>query len=169
MSQSDASSNQAPQSSPSALPPPCAGGCGFYGSKDQKNCCSVCFKKMYPEEASKKQPSSSNTTSTKDTQNTDKSKDPNTESKEDSTADDKTDKEEPKPKRKVQKKKNRCWNCRKKVTLAGQFECKCGYVFCGRHRYPDAHSCDFDHKQQHKDQLAKDNKTVAPPKLVNKI
>eukprot|EP01083_Nonionella_stella_P134025 407729_1 len=105
MTQSDASSNKSPQSSPSALPPPCAGGCGFYGSNDQKNCCSVCLKKMYPEEASKKQPSSYNTTSTKDTQNTDKSKDQNTESKEDSTADDKTDKEEPKPKRKVQKKK----------------------------------------------------------------
>jgi len=33
----------------------CAGGCGFYGSVDQKNCCSLCYKKMYPEEAKNKQ------------------------------------------------------------------------------------------------------------------
>eukprot|EP01083_Nonionella_stella_P108972 317287_1 len=33
--------------------PRCAGGCGFYGTKDTKNYCSVCFKKMFPQEAFK--------------------------------------------------------------------------------------------------------------------
>merc|ERR1712233_107554 len=78
---------------------------------------------------------------------------------------DNDEKESKKPKKKVQKKKNRCWQCRKKMTLAGQFECKCGYVFCGKHRYPDSHSCDFDHKKIHQCKLAKDNKVVAPSKL----
>mmetsp|Transcript_16450 Transcript_16450/g.26033 ORF Transcript_16450/g.26033 Transcript_16450/m.26033 type:complete len:163 (+) Transcript_16450:167-655(+) len=151
-------SNQAPQSS---VPTPCVGGCGFYGSAEQKNCCSQCYKKMYPEEANKlASPSMAASTNTSE-----KNKD--TESKQDSTATDNDSNQEQTQKatKKVQKKKNRCWNCRKKVTLAGQFECKCGYVFCSLHRYPDAHSCDFDWKKQHQDKLAQDNKTVAPSKL----
>merc|ERR1711933_222806 len=121
----------------------CAGGCGFYGSVEMKNYCSQCFKKRFPEEANSK---SSN--------NTNKNK------KEIETCV-KVDE----PKKKVQKKRNRCWQCRKKMTLAGQFECKCGYVYCGKHRYPDSHNCDFDHKKIHQAKLAKDNKTIAPSKL----
>ena len=37
---------------------------------------------------------------------------------------------------KIQKNKGRCWGCKKKVGLTG-FECRCGYVFCGTHRYAD--------------------------------
>ena len=74
---------------------------------------------MYPEEwESMQQKSTSN--------NNDKPKD--NESKEQSKDNKDIKKDEKKPKRKVQKKKNRCWNCRKKVTLAGQFECKCGML-----------------------------------------
>lgn len=45
----------------------------------------------------------------------------------------------------VQKNRMRCFECRKKVGLTG-LECQCGYVFCGKHNYPDAHDCDFDFK-----------------------
>lgn len=33
-----------------------------------------------------------------------------------------------------------------KVPLAKQAanKCRCGYVFCDRHRYPDRHDCDVD-------------------------
>jgi len=133
----------------------CAGGCGFYGSVDQKNCCSLCYKKMYPEEAKNKQTTQSS--------NNKKDKPKESESKESEKVLDAQ--KEDKPKKKVQKKKNRCWLCRKKITLAGQFECKCGYVYCAKHRYPDSHSCAFDHKKQHQLKLKKDNKTVAPSKL----
>lgn len=47
------------------------------------------------------------------------------------------------PVRKVQKNRMRCFSCRKKVGLTGT-ECRCGYVFCGMHRYPEEHNCDFD-------------------------
>lgn len=47
------------------------------------------------------------------------------------------------PVRKVQKNRMRCFSCRKKVGLTGT-ECRCGYVFCGEHRYPEEHKCDFD-------------------------
>lgn len=160
MSQSEnPSSNQSSEAT--GLPPPCAGGCGFYGNKDQKNCCSLCFKKLYPEEY-EKQNNSKNTNKNNDKNNTETTKaNDDNESKEDANKICK----EVKPKKKVQKKKNRCWECRKKISLAAQFQCKCGYTFCGQHRYPDAHKCDIDHKKQYKDKLAQDNKTAVPSKL----
>jgi len=131
------------------LPPPCAGGCGFYGNKETKNCCSLCFKKMYPNEAA----------------NDDKKPKKDDNKPKDTEQKDKEPSKSEEPKKPIQKKKNRCWNCNKKVSLAGQFKCKCGYVYCAMHRYPDAHNCTFDWKKQHQDKLAKDNKTVAPSKL----
>jgi len=156
MSQSeDPSSNQ---SSETALPTPCVGGCGFYGSAETKNYCSQCYKKMFPEKITSP-PSNNNNKKNKN-------EDKNEESKEnDNDKECIKIEEDKKPKKKVQKKKNRCWQCRKKMSLAGQFECKCGYVFCGKHRYPDSHECDIDFKKIHQKKLAKDNKTVAPSKL----
>eukprot|EP00998_Keelungia_sp_KM082_P008117 NODE_4301_length_795_cov_29.336826_g4278_i0.p1 GENE.NODE_4301_length_795_cov_29.336826_g4278_i0~~NODE_4301_length_795_cov_29.336826_g4278_i0.p1 ORF type:complete len:180 (-),score=67.20 NODE_4301_length_795_cov_29.336826_g4278_i0:59-598(-) len=63
--------------------------------------------------------------------------------------------------RKVQKKRNRCFQCRKKVGILG-FECKCEYVFCAGHRYPHSHGCEFDTRAQQQKLLAKKN-----PKLNN--
>uniref|UniRef100_A0A7S3PK35 AN1-type domain-containing protein n=1 Tax=Aplanochytrium stocchinoi TaxID=215587 RepID=A0A7S3PK35_9STRA len=56
-----------------------------------------------------------------------------------------TPEEEEKPKKKVQKNRMRCFECRKKVGLTG-LECQCGFVFCGQHNYPANHNCDFDFK-----------------------
>jgi len=166
MSQSEnPSSNQSSEAT--GLPPPCAGGCGFYGNKDQKNCCSLCFKKMYPEEFKARNTSNNNNKNNdKNSNDINKGKDEDNESKADGDTNTICKKAD-KPKKKVQKKKNRCWHCRKKVSLAAQFQCKCGYTFCGMHRYPDAHNCDsMDiHKKQYKDKLAMDNKTAVPSKL----
>ncbi|KAJ1960768.1 hypothetical protein IWQ62_004104 [Dispira parvispora] len=62
----------------------------------------------------------------------------------------------PKP---VQKNKNRCYLCRAKIPLAKQAinRCKCSYIFCDTHRYPDKHDCDFDYLQRGRDILAKNN------------
>lgn len=114
---------------------------------------------MYPEEANKSNNNNKNIINDNDKSNSNKNED--NESKEDNN----NNNEEEKPKKKIQKKRHRCWQCRKKMTLAGQFECKCGYVFCSKHRYPDSHQCDFDHKSIHQAKLAKDNCTVAPSKL----
>ena len=48
-------------------------------------------------------------------------------------------------KKKIQKNKKRCFNCRKKVGFYG-FKCKCDYVFCSKHRQPDSHECTYDYK-----------------------
>ena len=50
----------------------------------------------------------------------------------------------------------RCHACRKKLGLAGGITCKCGFVFCSKHRYPDQHTCSFDFKAHDRAQLAKD-------------
>eukprot|EP00183_Erythrolobus_madagascarensis_P000374 CAMPEP_0185847858 /NCGR_PEP_ID=MMETSP1354-20130828/2957_1 /TAXON_ID=708628 /ORGANISM="Erythrolobus madagascarensis, Strain CCMP3276" /LENGTH=233 /DNA_ID=CAMNT_0028548191 /DNA_START=118 /DNA_END=819 /DNA_ORIENTATION=- len=68
------------------------------------------------------------------------------------------------PRRKVQKNKGRCFECRKKVGLTG-FTCRCGYVFCGEHRYADQHACTFDYKSQAKELLTKANPVVVASKV----
>eukprot|EP00186_Timspurckia_oligopyrenoides_P000388 CAMPEP_0182441976 /NCGR_PEP_ID=MMETSP1172-20130603/944_1 /TAXON_ID=708627 /ORGANISM="Timspurckia oligopyrenoides, Strain CCMP3278" /LENGTH=280 /DNA_ID=CAMNT_0024636607 /DNA_START=97 /DNA_END=939 /DNA_ORIENTATION=+ len=67
-------------------------------------------------------------------------------------------------KRKIQKNKGRCFECRKKVGLTG-FTCRCGFVYCGEHRYADRHECEFDYKSHAKDQLIKANPLVVAAKL----
>ena len=68
------------------------------------------------------------------------------------------------PERPVQKNPGRCWKCNKKVGLTG-FKCKCGYVFCGAHRYAGEHECDFDYKTTGREAIAKANPVVVAPKL----
>jgi hypothetical protein len=74
------------------------------------------------------------------------------------------DEEEMPPPRKVQKNMNRCFSCRKKVGLTG-FKCRCGYVYCGEHRYSDKHECDHDYKTEAKELLEKNNPMVVASKL----
>lgn len=75
---------------------------------------------------------------------------------------DKTDEEH--GKKKVQKNKGRCFECRKKIGLTG-FACRCGFVYCGEHRYADKHGCDFDYKAHGKDLIIKANPQVVAAKL----
>lgn len=60
--------------------------------------------------------------------------------------------------------KKKCGVCKKKVGLTG-FQCKCGLVFCASHRYPEAHSCPYDHKTAERQKLAEDNPLVEASKL----
>jgi len=60
--------------------------------------------------------------------------------------------------------KGRCWTCQKKVGLTG-FECRCAFVFCGKHRYSDQHNCDFDYKAEQKKLLAAANPVVKGDKV----
>ncbi|KAI3787620.1 hypothetical protein L1987_42218 [Smallanthus sonchifolius] len=62
---------------------------------------------------------------------------------------------------------NRCLTCNKKVGVMG-FKCKCGDTFCGNHRYPEEHDCDFDFKRSGRDAIAKANPVVKAEK-VNRI
>ncbi|XP_051955099.1 AN1-type zinc finger protein 3-like isoform X2 [Xyrauchen texanus] len=46
-----------------------------------------------------------------------------------------------------QKNRRRCFQCSSKLELvqAELGSCRCGYVFCMRHRLPEQHKCEFDH------------------------
>ncbi|KAI3458250.1 hypothetical protein Pfo_014913 [Paulownia fortunei] len=60
--------------------------------------------------------------------------------------------------------KKRCRSCSKKVGLTG-FVCKCGEIFCGVHRHPEAHACKFDFKIAGKLVLIKENPVCRGDKL----
>lgn len=69
-----------------------------------------------------------------------------------------------KPSDKPKAKKNRCFSCRKKVGLTG-FDCRCGNVFCGVHRYSDSHSCSFDYKADAAEKIRRENPVVVGEKI----
>lgn len=56
------------------------------------------------------------------------------------------EKKEEKQPQPQQKDRKRCYNCNKKIGLLG-IECKCGMVFCNRHRLPEDHDCGFNHQE----------------------
>ncbi|KAF7811862.1 zinc finger A20 and AN1 domain-containing stress-associated protein 5-like [Senna tora] len=62
------------------------------------------------------------------------------------------------------KKSNRCKSCNKKVGLTG-FQCRCGDLFCGKHRYPEEHSCTVNFKQIGREILIKQNPVIKADKL----
>jgi len=74
--------------------------------------------------------------------------------------------EEKAPAKKVQKNKKRCFECRKKVGIVG-FECRCGFVYCGKHRFPEEHQCEFNHASFEKQQLVKKANATAEAKKVD--
>ncbi|XP_053911046.1 AN1-type zinc finger protein 5-like isoform X2 [Cuculus canorus] len=61
-------------------------------------------------------------------------------------------------------KKNRCFTCRKKLGLLG-FDCRCGNVFCGFHRYSDRHNCPYDYKAEAAEKIKKENPVVVAEKI----
>ncbi|XP_030646925.1 AN1-type zinc finger protein 5a [Chanos chanos] len=61
-------------------------------------------------------------------------------------------------------KKNRCFTCRKRVGLTG-FDCRCGNLFCGIHRYSDKHNCTYDYKAEAAAKIRKENPVVVADKI----
>jgi hypothetical protein len=64
----------------------------------------------------------------------------------------------------AKKPKKRCGMCKKKLGLTG-FECRCGLLFCGVHRYSDKHDCSFDYKENGRAELSKLNPVCAGEKI----
>jgi len=124
---------------------PCLGGCGFFATAKTENYCSKCY--------SKKEGNDKATVDKAKKEKEDAEKTKVEEEKKDAGGD---APEEEKQVRPVQTDKTRCWvkGCEKKVGLMG-FDCRCGYVFCAKHRYAETHDCDYDHQQRGRDILAK--------------
>lgn len=64
----------------------------------------------------------------------------------------------------LRKKRCTAHGCRKRVGMMG-FKCRCGGVFCETHRYPETHSCEFDHKASERRKIAVDNPVIRGSKL----
>jgi hypothetical protein len=48
-------------------------------------------------------------------------------------------------------------------------KCRCGYSFCGKHRYSDTHDCTFDYKRAQKDKLVEGLQKVEADKVKNRL
>ncbi|XP_050443533.1 AN1-type zinc finger protein 4-like [Adelges cooleyi] len=65
----------------------------------------------------------------------------------------------------VEKKKKRCAQCNKKLTISAQYTCRCGLNFCPEHRYSESHNCTYDYQKNGRDSIEKNNPLVVRPKL----
>lgn len=65
----------------------------------------------------------------------------------------------------VSKKTMRCGHCKKRLTIVNIYNCRCGKIFCGQHRYSEAHNCKYDYKSEGKKILEQSNPLVIAKKL----
>jgi len=136
---------------PAGDPVPCNGGCGFFGNSKTEGYCSKCFKEKEGKEAK-------GSDEKKEADKKDEKKADGEEGEKKDADASPMEVETPKEKEE-QKDKTKCWLCSKKVGLLG-FDCRCGYVFCSKHRYAEDHDCQFDHQKKGRDILAKNNPTI---------
>ncbi|GAA56702.1 aspartyl protease [Clonorchis sinensis] len=59
---------------------------------------------------------------------------------------------------------NRCHACHKRIGLTG-LQCRCGFTFCGYHRYTDRHDCTFDYQEQGQNEIRRANPEVKGEKI----
>ncbi|XP_008439393.1 zinc finger A20 and AN1 domain-containing stress-associated protein 10-like [Cucumis melo] len=122
----------------------CANNCGFYGNPNNQNLCSACYIAFLKETGVKYFEQQISSKSKINLETRQSSSSGSLESPETCVHND------PEP----SKTKNRCEICGKRVGIVG-FSCRCGGCFCGKHRYPEEHSCGFDHKEDGRMILAK--------------
>ncbi|MCO5609573.1 hypothetical protein L7F22_063803 [Adiantum nelumboides] len=134
-----------------AEPMLCVNKCGFYGTPQNHNLCSCCFKlqnlSIAPSPALSSSPACPK--EQVDAIATSSSSAPAT---------------EPPASALDPQKPNRCLACRKRVGLTG-FKCRCGDVFCSSHRYSDQHQCPFDYKAVARQAIAARNPVVKGDKV----
>lgn len=156
-----------PQGSENAREPlPCANNCGFFGSPATRNLCSKCFRdSLHRVEAQAVVPAATATSLV----TASSSSAVDTEAVAAAAATESNNKEEnSKGEQRGKKGKSRCAACGRKVGLMG-FDCRCGGVFCGAHRYSDRHGCGYDYRGAGRDAIARANPVVRADKQVDKL
>jgi hypothetical protein len=56
-----------------------------------------------------------------------------------------------------------CFFCRRRLKITNNYSCRCGHLFCVRHRFYDQHDCSYDYKTGALAKLKAEN-----PKVVRK-
>lgn len=140
-----------------AITVPCAGGCGFFGTNKTENYCSKCYAKKQEDERKEMEEKRK-----KAREPAAKEKEPGAEAAAKGEGGEGAAAGEPEApaEKKEQTDKTKCWYCGKKCGLTG-FTCRCGYVFCSKHRYAEEHNCVFDHKEMGRNLLAKANPNIS--------
>lgn len=58
-----------------------------------------------------------------------------------------------------------CSECGKKLKFTNNYSCRCGNLYCIRHRFYDQHSCTFDYKAVALAKLEAQNPKIASKKI----
>jgi len=135
---------------PTSEPKLCANNCGFFGTPENGNFCSKCYKQLcvqVPPSAINSLFCQSASPALLDVVKPSSSVEPS-----------------PPCAAEPSKPKNRCECCNKKVGLTG-FVCKCGITFCGVHRYPEKHQCTYDFRTAGREAISKENPIVKGDKV----
>jgi hypothetical protein len=67
----------------------------------------------------------------------------------------------------VKKKKKTCnlKGCKRKLGAFGGYDCKCGSMYCTKHRLAHDHNCTFDFKKEQREVLLKQNPKIVKSKF----
>lgn len=57
------------------------------------------------------------------------------------------------------------FNSRMCINPFSGFECRCGNVYCGVHRYSDVHNCSYNYKADAAEKIRKENPVVVGEKM----
>ncbi|TVU08598.1 hypothetical protein EJB05_42007, partial [Eragrostis curvula] len=166
----------------SSAPSPCAKGCGFFGSPDTQNMCSVCFKKHLLATgepaalASKAVVAPSAVKTTGDAAHASSAvAGAGTSAEEEEEA---LTAAELRQKAWVERCRaavaenywgNRCSHCLKKMTLVGRFTCRCGRTYCPTHGHSEAHACAYDYQRAGVISIIRSNPLIQGEKLRDRI
>ena len=64
----------------------------------------------------------------------------------------------------IQLKKGLCCFCAKRTGMMS-YSCRCGFVFCKKHRLPEKHNCDYDYISVGRSRLKKQNPKLPHHKI----